>query len=229
MIKKYSQEKIERITSRVISKLEDKKIPEELKHQIDRLLKDFPNVKIPTDSQMDSWLHESIPPMVLGWILINGITKVCSAISPAFASVSAHNGIPMFVQDGPGHVWNIGISEKHIWKIDLSHIQFDIGTCDSGATDEEYYKYMDKLKTVSKNPYKSVKITKRTFKDVPENLQNPKKNRMEDLIDKTTSLDMFESYRKKILDLPKVRSIRNKKIEDLLESFMSEPDVKAML
>lgn len=185
---------------------------------------------IPSDEEMEDWLKESIPVMVLGWILSSGITKTCSSISPAFASISDSFGIPMYVKKVPNHFFNIGISKNFVWKIDLSYCQFEIGTL-SNEDDDIVDNYFLRLREISKNPYMASIIEKISIKSndsILTDLIPPEKDRIEFLHDGTKSIDIYNHYKDKMNNIDEIRRIRGRTIGDLLSVFFTKPDFNAV-
>ena len=108
-----------------------------------------------------SWLYEAIPACVMRWMLVSGAVKVCSSISPVFASIAKANGFDAYIESVPGHVFNVIRLSDCDAVVDLSAIQFEY----HAEEDDGTYEFVEAetrrlLSEVRENPFRAAKVLK---------------------------------------------------------------------
>lgn len=67
----------------------------------EKLKESFPNLVLPSKSQLNSWLKESIPIIINDWLIPSKTLKSCGVISSAFSEISCSNGFPIVMVGAP--------------------------------------------------------------------------------------------------------------------------------
>lgn len=105
------------------------------------------------------WLYEAIPAIVMRWMLVAKAVKVCSGISPVFASIASANGFDAWVEKVPGHVFNVVRLNDCDAVVDLSAIQFEYNAeADDGTFDFVEAETKRLLDEVRRNPFRAAKV-----------------------------------------------------------------------
>lgn len=123
-----------------------------------------------TPQQLQAWLVELVPPLILQRMVCAGAVKVCSTISPIASQVSLENGMALVVRSVPGHFYNVGLTTQGPFKVDLTAIQFEVPKlarwhAEHGDDDEdeddpfgEHRAVYELLERVAKNPFDAIVV-----------------------------------------------------------------------
>lgn len=112
----------------------------------------FPNVKLRPFDEFASFLDRYLPAIIRKYLVGTRSVKNCSGISPDFAEFAAKHGFAVLIENVPGHMRNVFLSENSGYMVDLSYIQFKCGYNDDVI--------VDTLKEIYKDPQKAIKIQK---------------------------------------------------------------------
>ena len=112
------------------------------------------------------WLYEAIPVIVMRWMLVAKAVKVCSVISPVFASIAKANGFDAWIDKKPGHVFNVVMLSDCDAMVDLSAIQFEYDSDGEDGTYDYVLRETDRLLAeVRDNPFAAAKVVRTEKKD----------------------------------------------------------------
>jgi hypothetical protein len=125
-----------------------------------------------TPQQLQSWLVELVPPLILQRMVCAGAVKVCSTISPVASQVSLEHEMALIVRAVPGHFYNVALTTHGPFKVDLSAIQFEVPKlarwyADHGDEDEdededdpfgEHRAVYELLERVAQNPFDAILV-----------------------------------------------------------------------